>query len=167
MQSESANLCGECPIRHLRCSVLDLPYSESELRSANVNPETGLATDYLNHFNEYLMLAELVADDLEDRAILGDWRPIDYCGHFLKSKLAGHETAVAVYQCLPADRRDRFKHAVAGLDEAILAHKRGDVPISLLDEISAKRDAVADLISAERGFDEHAATQDEIDALFG
>jgi hypothetical protein len=28
----------------------------ARLRAANINPRTGLATDYLNHFNEAIML---------------------------------------------------------------------------------------------------------------
>ena len=28
----------------------------AELKAANINPQTGLATDYLNHFNEAIML---------------------------------------------------------------------------------------------------------------
>ena len=35
------------------------------IRGTNVNPRTLLATDYLNHFNEVLMLIELVPDDPE------------------------------------------------------------------------------------------------------
>src|SRR5262249_13363385 len=34
----------------------------AELRAANINPRTGLATDYLNHFNEAVMLLEMVPD---------------------------------------------------------------------------------------------------------
>jgi len=30
------------------------------LRAANINPPTGLATDYLNHFSEAVMLLEMV-----------------------------------------------------------------------------------------------------------
>ena len=32
------------------------------LRAANINPRTGLATDYLNHFNEAIMLLEMIPD---------------------------------------------------------------------------------------------------------
>ena len=32
------------------------------LSAANINPRTGLATDYLNHFNEAVMLLEMVPD---------------------------------------------------------------------------------------------------------
>ncbi len=34
----------------------------AQLRAANINPRTGLATDYLNHFNEAVMLLEMVPD---------------------------------------------------------------------------------------------------------
>ena len=34
----------------------------ARLRAANINPHTGLATDYLNHFNEAVMLLEMVPD---------------------------------------------------------------------------------------------------------
>ncbi len=46
-------------------------------KGTNVNEVTLLATDYLNHFNEALMLAELVADkDLAIQAF--DWSPLEY-----------------------------------------------------------------------------------------
>ena len=32
----------------------------AELQAANINPRTGLATDYLNHFNEAVMLLEMI-----------------------------------------------------------------------------------------------------------
>jgi len=32
------------------------------LRAANINPATGLATDYLNHYNEVAMLIATLAD---------------------------------------------------------------------------------------------------------
>ncbi|MEO8318885.1 MAG: hypothetical protein ABI561_11235, partial [Bradyrhizobium sp.] len=34
----------------------------AQLKAANINPRTGLATDYLNHFNEAIMLLEMVPD---------------------------------------------------------------------------------------------------------
>ena len=34
----------------------------AQLRAANINPRTGLATDYLNHFNEAIMLLEMIPD---------------------------------------------------------------------------------------------------------
>ena len=34
----------------------------AQLKAANINPRTGLATDYLNHFNEAIMLLEMIPD---------------------------------------------------------------------------------------------------------
>ncbi|MCB1516419.1 MAG: hypothetical protein KDJ19_02210 [Hyphomicrobiaceae bacterium] len=143
----------------------DLPFSEQDLRAANVNPESGLATDYLNHFNEYLMLAELVATDLDGVDVLRDWQRVDYCSHFLHSRLAGHETAVAVYRALPVEQRTEFERTVTKLEDAIIAHRAGSQSVSIKD-IAALRDQVADLISAGPTAGAHATTQDEIDALF-
>ncbi|TMJ23687.1 MAG: hypothetical protein E6G93_02785 [Alphaproteobacteria bacterium] len=41
----------------------------AELLAANINPRTGLATDYLNHFNEAIMLLEMIPDMPECLAI--------------------------------------------------------------------------------------------------
>lgn len=143
----------------------DLPFSDQELRAANVNPESGLATDYLNHFNEYLMLADLVEAGLDHPDVLGDWQRVDYCRHFLNSNLAGHETAIAVYRALPVAQRTEFERTVAELEDAIIAHRAGAENVTIAD-IAVLRDQVADLISAGPADDAHATTQDEIDALF-
>ncbi|MGH6975854.1 MAG: hypothetical protein ACREED_02395, partial [Stellaceae bacterium] len=48
------------------------------LCDANINPVTGLATDYLNHFNEAIMLLEMLSsfpDCIDD--FLG-WQPLSY-----------------------------------------------------------------------------------------
>lgn len=48
-----------------RTHVLTGPEAQAwaeRLRVANINPRTGLATDYLNHFNEAVMLLEMVPD---------------------------------------------------------------------------------------------------------
>ena len=54
------------------------PYSEQDLLAANVNPATGLATDYLNLFNEAIMLFEMGLDMPDMAEELTEWlRPID------------------------------------------------------------------------------------------
>lgn len=76
---------------------------------ANINPATGLATDYLNHFIEAIMLLEMAATcpDLIDD--LHAWRPMSYREHFLASKFKGRDRAIAAYESAgPAAR--------AGLD---------------------------------------------------
>ena len=48
------------------------------LTDANINPATGLATDYLNHFNEAIMLLEMLSSCPECRADFLGWRPTSY-----------------------------------------------------------------------------------------
>ena len=45
------------------------------LRAANINPRTGLATDYLNHFNEAIMLLEMIPDMPECAEDFLTWTP--------------------------------------------------------------------------------------------
>jgi len=54
----------------------------AELRAANINPRTGLATDYLNHFNEAIMLLEMIPDMPECSGDFLEWRPLSYAEHF-------------------------------------------------------------------------------------
>ena len=43
-------------------SATDRPTADAaRLAAANINPVTGLASDYLNHFNEAIMLLEMLA----------------------------------------------------------------------------------------------------------
>ena len=43
------------------------PAPRVRLADANINPATGLATDYLNHFNEAIMLLEMLSSCPECR----------------------------------------------------------------------------------------------------
>ena len=48
------------------------------LAEANINPVTGLSTDYLNHFNEAVMLLEMIPVMPECGEDLAAWRPLSY-----------------------------------------------------------------------------------------
>ncbi len=78
----------------------------ARLVEANINPVTGLATDYLNHFNEAIMMLELASqmpDCIED---LCAWRPMSYREHFAASSFKERELAIAAYELAePALRR--------------------------------------------------------------
>jgi hypothetical protein len=52
----------------------------------NINPVTGLSTDYLNHFTEALMALEMAADTPECLDDLKAWRPKSYAEHFAQSR---------------------------------------------------------------------------------
>ena len=59
------------------------------LADANINPLTGLATDYLNHFNEAIMLLEMLSSCPECRDDFLVWRPMSYREHFRILALQG------------------------------------------------------------------------------
>jgi hypothetical protein len=48
----------------------------------NINPVTGLSTDYLNHFTEAIMLLELLPAVPDCVADFLAWEPKDYREHF-------------------------------------------------------------------------------------
>ena len=79
-----------------------------------VNPATGLATDYLNHFNEAIMLLDMLAQCPE---LLDDflaWTPMSYCAHFAGSRLKNRDTMIAAYDTAdPLARRNLEALAVA------------------------------------------------------
>jgi len=75
------------------------------LADANINPATGLATDYLNHFNEAIMLLEMLSacpECLED--FLG-WRPKSYREHFTASGFKARDLAIAAYDAADPNLR--------------------------------------------------------------
>src|SRR3954466_5219569 len=67
----------------------------AQLRAANINPRTGLATDYLNHFNEAIMLLEMIPDMPDCAEDFLTWRPLSYREHFAASKFRARELAIA------------------------------------------------------------------------
>jgi hypothetical protein len=69
----------------------------ARLAEANINPATGLATDYLNHFNEAIMLLEMLSSCPEYRDDFLGWQPMSYREHFESSRFKGRALAIAAY----------------------------------------------------------------------
>jgi hypothetical protein len=84
------------------------PLSAAALAAANINPRTGLATDYLNHFNEAIMLLEMIPamPECTDDFLL--WEPLSYPEHFLQSGFKGRDLAIAAYEAADPELRARF-----------------------------------------------------------
>jgi hypothetical protein len=81
-----------------------------QLAKANINPSTGLATDYLNHFNEAIMLLDLVSTVPECLQDLMAWGPMSYQDHFAGSRFKDKELAVVAYNAAdPVARADLEK----------------------------------------------------------
>ena len=80
----------------------------AELRAANINPRTGLATDYLNHFNEAIMLLEMIPDMPDCAKDFLAWRPLSYAEHFTASNFKARDLAIAAYRSADARIRAEF-----------------------------------------------------------
>jgi hypothetical protein len=92
----------------------------AQLRAANINPRTGLATDYLNHFNEAIMLLEMIPDMPECAEEFLEWQPRSYREHFAASKFKARELAIAAYDSANPAIRTEFDN-ITGAMTSILA----------------------------------------------
>jgi hypothetical protein len=80
----------------------------AELKAANINPQTGLATDYLNHFNEAIMLLEMIPDMPECAEDFLQWQPLSYAEHFTASNFKARDLAISAYDSADPDIRAEF-----------------------------------------------------------
>ena len=88
----------------------------SHIPGTNINESTLLASDYLNHFHELVMLLEAIESDPQDFAQdLLSWRPLTYEEHFAESGFRDKNLAIAAYRRAPSKIRARFDEAVARL----------------------------------------------------
>src|ERR1700745_4574 len=93
----------------------------AQLRAANINPRTGLATDYLNHFNEAIMLLEMIPDMPDCAEDFLSWQPMSYREHFAASNFRARELAIAAYDSAdPAIRRE-FDGITAAMTSILIA----------------------------------------------
>ncbi len=88
----------------------------SHVPGTNINESTLIASDYLNHFHELVMLLEAIgAEPNEFADDLMSWRPLTYEEHFLESGFRDKNLAIAAYRRAPPRIRARFDDAVARL----------------------------------------------------
>ncbi|PIW27122.1 MAG: hypothetical protein COW30_11535 [Rhodospirillales bacterium CG15_BIG_FIL_POST_REV_8_21_14_020_66_15] len=87
--------------------------------ASNLDPETLLATDYLNHFNEIVMLLEMVPDMPEIMEEVKAWQPKGYVDHFRDSTIADRELAIEAYDHVLPVYREPFEQTVDQLNNLI------------------------------------------------
>ena len=93
------------------------------LADANINPATGLSTDYLNHFNEAIMLLEMLSGCPECLDDFLGWRPMSYREHFAASRFKGRDLAIVAYDAADTNLRDCLD-TLAGTMTAVLEATR-------------------------------------------
>ena len=91
------------------------------MRAANINPRTGLATDYLNHFNEAIMLLEMVPDMPECAEDFLTWTPLSYAEHFWASNFKARDLAIEAYELAEPKIRAEFDNLTATMTSILTA----------------------------------------------
>jgi hypothetical protein len=97
---------------------------QDQLLQANhlVNPSSGIANDFLNQYNEILLLVEnlpVLLPEMIDELLA--WKPRNYEEYFQTSPLAGGHLAIEIYQALDGAFRQRFESQIAKIN--VLAGK--------------------------------------------
>jgi hypothetical protein len=93
----------------------------AQLRAANINPRTGLATDYLNHFNEAIMLLEMIPDMPECAEDFLVWQPLSYAEHFTASNFKARDLAIAAYDSADTRIRAEFDNITSAMTSILTA----------------------------------------------
>lgn len=88
-------------------------------QGTNIDPQTLLATDYLNHFNEIVMLLELVPDMPECFEDAEAWQPKSYQDHFRESQFRDRELAVEAYEHVPHCYREPFDDVISQMNRIV------------------------------------------------
>src|SRR5258707_3186675 len=91
------------------------------LRVANINPRTGLATDYLNHFNEAIMLLEMIPDMPDCAEDFLTWQPLSYREHFAASNFRARELAISAYDSADPAIRAEFDSLTSAMTSILTA----------------------------------------------
>ena len=91
------------------------------LRAANINPRTGLATDYLNHFNEAIMLLEMIPDMPECAEDFLTWSPLSYAEHFWASNFKARDLAIEAYELADPKIRAEFDNVANTMTSILTA----------------------------------------------
>ncbi len=148
------------------------------LADSNINPSTGLATDFLNHFNEAIMLLEMMPTVPHCKADFLAWRPMTYHEHFAASRLKHRDLAIAAYEAAEPAVRARLD-AIAdsmnrilittrdGMKESLSPQTAADLALEVAWRLKPMVARAAALINDEPGDVKAQATmQAAVDALF-
>jgi hypothetical protein len=102
-------------------TIADNSARADELRAANINPRTGLATDYLNHFNEAVMLLEMIPDMPECAEDFLGWKPLSYAEHFTASHFKARDLAIEAYNLADLRIRGEFDNITNAITAILIA----------------------------------------------
>jgi hypothetical protein len=129
----------------------------------NINPVTGLASDYLNHFNEAITLLEMLSSSPDCLDDFLAWRPASYREHFAASRFKGRDMAIAASDAADPNLRgslDALAGTMTTMLEAICAALHANMPPEAAGRIARAAAARLKPLIARAG----AVINDERDA---
>lgn len=145
------------------------------VRGKNIHEDTLLATDYLNHFNEVIMLLGMIPDMPECLDDAKTWEPKTYEDHFRDSTFVDKDLAILAYQNAPPKYREPFDNTIAQMNdmvavglsriEAAIAEKNPDKVAHTVASVSRNLQRFVDTASAIIHGAEQTMDQVEIDNM--
>lgn len=127
-------------------------------QGTNIDPQTLLATDYLNHFNEIVMLLDLIPDMPECLEDAVAWAPKSYQDHFRDSQFRDRELAVEAYEHVPECYREPFDDVISQMNRIVpwglqrirdsLSEEQSERLRMVCSEVSLRLQKMIDIASA-------------------
>ncbi|MCV0371373.1 hypothetical protein [Filomicrobium sp.] len=114
-------------------NVEAVPSDLEERAAALVNPASGIANDFLNHFNEVLLLIENLPEMVDE--LLG-WAPRTYREYFTHSELPGSKLTLEIYDSICDELRTEFEARVDAVNLMCLES---------IDVIKSRRDGKGEI----------------------
>ena len=155
----------------------DFRAMQEKIKGSNIDETTLLATDYLNHFNEIVMLLGMLPDMPEILEDVKAWRPKSYKDHFKSSTIAEKDLAIEAYDHVPAIYREPFEQTVEQINYMIastvarleknLADGEMEVLKANVHTLSQLIQRLKDTASAIIHGSAKTMDQSEIDAMLG
>lgn len=147
------------------------------VRGTNISDKTLLATDYLNHFNEIVMLIEMLPDMPDMFEDCKAWVPKSYQDHFRDSGFSDKALAIEAYDHVPSKFRSPFENTISLLNQ-VVQHTlervgtdiSGDDPGKLRADCVTSTEMIHRIIQVLNGIihgSAHVMEQSEIDLYLG
>ncbi|MEO5336583.1 MAG: hypothetical protein H7841_06800 [Magnetospirillum sp. WYHS-4] len=94
---------------------------QKRVEGTNINRNTLLATDYLNHFNEIVMTLDMIPMMPELLEEAKAWKPKTYAEHFRDSTFSDRELAIEAYKHVPKKFRIAFERTITQMAHIVAA----------------------------------------------
>ena len=148
---------------------------QRRVRGKNINEKTLLATDFLNHFNEIIMILDMLPsfpDCLEEAR---EWQPKNYEEHFRHSGFSDRELAISAYEHSPRRFRKPFDDTINAMNqliesaleriEAAIGNNKNEEVARIVTTTNTTMRRLTDVASSVIHGGEDTAQQAEIDSI--